>query len=84
MLKKDFQNVNLRLIIGYEKITANSISSVSALLSIHELFALPYSFMLADKYKFDVKKIVFEKIRANAIKYPVHKAKGTLKKYNEL
>jgi len=43
-----------------------------------------YSFMFADKYKFDVKKIVFEKIRANAIKYPVHKAKGTLKKYNEL
>jgi len=43
-----------------------------------------YSFMLAEKYKFDVKKIVFEKIKTNSIKYPVHKAKGTLKKYNEL
>ena len=43
-----------------------------------------YAFMLAEKYNFDVKKIVLEKIGRNAIKYPIEKAKGTAKKYNEL
>jgi hypothetical protein len=32
----------------------------------------------------DVEKIVLEKIKSNAKKYPVEKAKGTAKKYNEL
>lgn len=45
---------------------------------------LAFSFMLAEKYKFNVKEIVMNKITANSIKYPVHKAKGTAKKYNEL
>ncbi|HRF23645.1 MAG TPA: MazG-like family protein, partial [Chitinophagaceae bacterium] len=43
-----------------------------------------YAFLLADKYQFDVKEIVLEKIKKNAEKYPVDKAKGTAKKYNEL
>ena len=43
-----------------------------------------YAFLLADKYQFDVKEIVLEKIQKNAAKYPVEKAKGTAKKYNEL
>lgn len=43
-----------------------------------------FAFLLADKYGFDVKEIVFDKIRANAEKYPVEKAKGNAKKYNEL
>ena len=43
-----------------------------------------YAFLLADKYSFDVKEIVLEKIQKNAEKYPVDKAKGTAKKYNEL
>ena len=43
-----------------------------------------YAFLLADKYQFDVKEIVLEKIQKNALKYPVEKAKGTAKKYNEL
>ncbi len=43
-----------------------------------------YAFLLADKYDFDVRKIVLEKIRKNSEKYPVSKAKGTAKKYNEL
>jgi NTP pyrophosphatase (non-canonical NTP hydrolase) len=43
-----------------------------------------YAFLLAEKYQFDVKEIVLEKIRKNAEKYPVEKAKGTAKKYNEL
>ncbi|MFZ4401420.1 MAG: nucleotide pyrophosphohydrolase [Bacteroidales bacterium] len=43
-----------------------------------------YAFMLAEKYKFDVKEIILEKIKKNAEKYPVDKAKGTAKKYDEL
>lgn len=43
-----------------------------------------YAFLLADKYEFDVKEIILEKIQKNAAKYPVDKAKGTAKKYNEL
>lgn len=43
-----------------------------------------YAFLLADKYKLDVKEIVLEKIQKNTEKYPVEKSKGNAKKYNEL
>ena len=43
-----------------------------------------YSFMLAAKHDLDVKQIVLDKIVKNGIKYPVEKAKGTMKKYTEL
>ena len=43
-----------------------------------------FAFLLAEKYNFDVKKIVFDKIKKNAEKYPKDKSKGTAKKYNEL
>ncbi len=43
-----------------------------------------YALMLAGKHNLDVKEIVLEKIRKNNEKYPVEKAKGTAKKYNEL
>lgn len=45
---------------------------------------LCYAFLLADKNNLDVLEIVNDKIKKNALKYPVHKAKGTAKKYNEL
>ena len=45
---------------------------------------LSFAFLLAEKYGFDVKEIVLDKIKTNAEKYPVEKAKGTAKKYNEL
>ena len=45
---------------------------------------LAYSFLLAEKYGFNVKDILFEKIKKNGEKYPVETAKGTAKKYNEL
>lgn len=45
---------------------------------------LAYAFLLAEKYDFDVKQILLEKIKKNGEKYPVNKAKGTAKKYNEL
>ena len=43
-----------------------------------------YAFLLADKLGLDVETIVLEKMRENEKKYPVDKAKGTAKKYNEL
>lgn len=43
-----------------------------------------FAFLLAEKYEFDVKDIVLEKIKTNEKKYPVEKAKGTSKKYDEL
>ncbi len=43
-----------------------------------------FSLLLAGKHGFDVKEIVLEKIRKNGEKYPVEKAKGTSRKYNEL
>lgn len=45
---------------------------------------LNYAFLIADKYNFDVKQIVLDKLERNALKYPVDKAKGNAKKYNEL
>ena len=43
-----------------------------------------FALLLAGKHGFDVKEIVMEKIRKNGEKYPVGKAKGTARKYNEL
>lgn len=43
-----------------------------------------YAFLLANKYDFDVKKIVLDKIKSNGKKYPIDKAKGTAKKYTDL
>ena len=43
-----------------------------------------FAFLLADKYDLDVKQIIFDKIKLNREKYPIDKAKGTAKKYNEL
>jgi NTP pyrophosphatase (non-canonical NTP hydrolase) len=43
-----------------------------------------YALLLAEKHNLDVKQIVLDKIARNAQKYPVEKAKGSAKKYNEL
>ena len=43
-----------------------------------------YAILLADKYNLDIKQIVLDKMKRNAEKYPVEKARGTAKKYNEL
>ena len=42
------------------------------------------AFLIAEKYGFDVKQIIFDKIEENAVKYPVNKSKGIAKKYTEL
>src|SRR5258708_17731371 len=43
-----------------------------------------FCLLLADKHNLDVKEIVLDKIRINDQKYPIEKARGTAKKYNEL
>lgn len=45
---------------------------------------LAYCFMLAARHKLDVAEIMLHKIKLNGEKYPVEKAKGSAKKYNEL
>ena len=43
-----------------------------------------YAILIADKYDLNIKQIVLDKIKRNAEKYPVDKAYGSAKKYNEL
>lgn len=43
-----------------------------------------YALLIADKYDLDVAEIVRTKLKKNAEKYPVEKAKGVATKYNEL
>jgi NTP pyrophosphatase (non-canonical NTP hydrolase) len=43
-----------------------------------------YAFLLAEKHNLDVKQLVLDKISKNNQKYPVDKAKGSSKKYDEL
>jgi len=43
-----------------------------------------YAFLLAEQYNLDVKEIILEKIKKNGEKYPIEKAKGNAKKYDEL
>lgn len=43
-----------------------------------------FAFLLAEKYDFDVKQIVLEKMEKNALKYPVEKSRGSAKKYTDL
>ena len=45
---------------------------------------LIYTILFADKYGFDIPKIINEKVEKNAAKYPIDKAKGNAKKYTDL
>ncbi len=45
---------------------------------------LMYALLLANKHHLDVHEIIRDKIKRNSEKYPVDKAKGTAKKYDEL
>ena len=45
---------------------------------------LSYAFLLAAKHGLNPFEIISEKIKINAEKYPVEKAKGTATKYTEL
>lgn len=43
-----------------------------------------FGLLLVDKHNLDMVKIIREKLAKNAEKYPVDKARGTARKYNEL
>lgn len=43
-----------------------------------------FAFFLAEKYGFDIKQMILDKMESNARKYSVEKSKGTAKKYTEL
>ena len=43
-----------------------------------------YAILIADKYDLDIKQIVMDKLKRNGERYPVDKAYGSAKKYNEL
>ncbi|PHC09923.1 nucleotide pyrophosphohydrolase [Bacillus toyonensis] len=43
-----------------------------------------YLLMLSDKLNIDLEEAVYAKLRKNAEKYPIEKAYGTNKKYDEL
>ncbi len=45
---------------------------------------LVYVLLLAEKYGFDLGKIVLEKLAVNEAKYPVAKSRGTAEKYDKL
>ena len=45
---------------------------------------LNYAFLMADKYGLDVERIMDDKLARNEEKYPVEKARGNAKKYDEL
>ena len=45
---------------------------------------LAYALLLANTYSLDINQIVLDKIKKNGEKYPVDRARGTAKKYNEL
>lgn len=70
------------LFLWKKDVDIQSIDSERIKEELADVFA--YALLLAHKYNFDVNEIVLEKIRKNGEKYPVEKAKGTAKKYNEL
>lgn len=82
---------NLALSLSIEAAELNEaflwkISENADILKIKEELADVFlcAFMLADKYQLDVKSICLDKLKRNADKYPIEKAKGSVKKYTEL
>lgn len=61
---------------------ANDADSDKVKKELADIFS--FAFLLAEKYGFDVKQIVLDKISENAEKYPVEKAKGNATKYTNL
>ena len=82
---------NLALSLSIEAAELNEaflwkISENADILKIKEELADVFlcAFMLADKYQLDVKSICMDKLKRNADKYPIEKAKGSANKYTEL
>ena len=49
---------------------------------LSDIFAFCY--LLAEKFGFNIEQIILDKVEQNKLKYPIHKSKGTAKKYTEL
>ena len=86
-----YDGKNLALSLSIEAAELNEaflwkISENADILKIKEELADVFlcAFMLADKYQLDVKSICMDKLKRNADKYPIEKAKGSAKKYTEL
>ena len=45
---------------------------------------LTFSLLLAHKHNLNIEELILDKLKTNALKYPVDKSKGTAKKYDEL
>lgn len=45
---------------------------------------LIYGILLAEHYGWDITELILEKLQINALKYPVDKAKGNSRKYDQL
>jgi|SRR5690606_25703895 len=45
---------------------------------------LSFCFLLAEKEGLDIKQIMLDKIQINRARYPIDKAKGTSKKYDQV
>lgn len=45
---------------------------------------LAYAFLLAQKYEFNIREMILDKIRKNQVKYPVDKARNSARKYLDL
>lgn len=85
---------NLALAISIEAAELNELflwkndsnSEVVKLEKLKEELAdiLSFSLLLAEKHQLNIFDIVLEKIQKNNEKYPIEKAKGTAKKYDEL
>jgi NTP pyrophosphatase (non-canonical NTP hydrolase) len=42
-----------------------------------------YAILISEKEKFDIREIILSKLELNREKYPIEKAKGSAKKYNQ-
>ena len=42
-----------------------------------------YAILISEKEKFDIREIILSKLELNREKYPIEKAKGNAKKYNQ-
>ena len=61
---------------------AEKVDKVKLREELADVFA--FALLIAEKHGLDVEEIVLEKVKKNGEKYPVHKAKNTAKKYNQL
>lgn len=70
------------LFLWKDSVASDAVDQEKIKEELADVFA--YALLLAEKHNLDVKQLVLDKIAINSEKYPVDKAKGSAKKYNEL